>query len=86
MAETKELVIIGGPNGSGKTTFTQSYVELHPMACLNADEIARTSIPKMSAKLVLLREKSSSNDSNNTKPEAKAYLLKVHFRGRILPK
>lgn len=37
----KELVIIGGANGSGKTTFAFPYVEKLGHDFLNADEIAK---------------------------------------------
>lgn len=37
----KELVIIGGANGSGKTTFAKPYVKSVNYQFLNADEIAK---------------------------------------------
>ena len=37
----KELIIIGGANGSGKTTFAIPYVEVLKYDFLNADEIAK---------------------------------------------
>lgn len=37
---TKELIIIAGPNGSGKTTFARSFLKKKKFKFLNADEIA----------------------------------------------
>ncbi len=38
---TREVVIIAGANGSGKTTFARSFEEKYPFAFINADEIAK---------------------------------------------
>lgn len=43
---TKEVVIIAGANGSGKTTFARSFEEKYPFAFVNADEIAKEINPK----------------------------------------
>jgi predicted ABC-type ATPase len=37
----KELIIIAGPNGSGKTTFAKSFLKEFEYEFLNADEIAK---------------------------------------------
>jgi predicted ABC-type ATPase len=39
--QKKELIIIAGPNGSGKTTFAKSFLREFNYEFLNADEIAR---------------------------------------------
>ncbi len=41
-----DLIIIAGPNGSGKTTFAREYLSAEEMRFefVNADEIARTSV------------------------------------------
>lgn len=40
MVEVPRLVVVGGPNGSGKTTFARKYAEIEGLAYLGADDIA----------------------------------------------
>jgi len=37
----KEIIIIGGANGSGKTTFAKEFMNVIGYEFLNADEIAK---------------------------------------------
>jgi predicted ABC-type ATPase len=41
----KQVVIVAGPNGSGKTTFVNQYVERFGFQYLGADEIAAQLAP-----------------------------------------
>jgi predicted ABC-type ATPase len=42
----KEVVIIAGANGVGKTTFARSYGDIYPLDFVNADEAARELNPE----------------------------------------
>ena len=42
----KTCLILGGPNGSGKTTFAREFLKLHDWPFLNADEIAAQMSPE----------------------------------------
>ncbi len=42
MSNMKEIIIIGGANGSGKTTFSELLIETTGYTFLNADEIEKT--------------------------------------------
>lgn len=40
MKQQVQLVVVGGPNGSGKTTFARSYAQSEGLCYLGADDIA----------------------------------------------
>jgi predicted ABC-type ATPase len=42
----KELIIVGGPNGCGKTTFSLKYAAMSGLKYLSADSIAAALNPK----------------------------------------
>ncbi len=86
MTEGKELVIIGGPNGSGKTTFTQGYVELHPMSCLNADEIAKTINPEDMSKVSVSAGKIFFQRLEEYKKRGESVLIESTLSGTYLTK
>lgn len=44
--DKKELVIVAGANGSGKTTFAKKFLSVTKYEFLNADEIAKSLNPK----------------------------------------
>lgn len=50
---TKEVVIIAGANGSGKTTFAALYIDKYPFEFVNADEIAKRITPTDGNKRVI---------------------------------
>jgi predicted ABC-type ATPase len=54
----KELIVVGGPNGSGKTTFAEEYVLRHECTYVGADAIAAEMAPDnpMLAQLAAGRE------------------------------
>ncbi|HLA83395.1 MAG TPA: AAA family ATPase [Thermoguttaceae bacterium] len=46
MTVTRELLIVAGPNGSGKTTFASACLEEHAISYLSADAIAEEIAPR----------------------------------------
>jgi predicted ABC-type ATPase len=52
----KELVIIAGANGVGKTTFARAFLQEYDYEFLNADEIAKTLSAENPAKKINIRK------------------------------
>jgi predicted ABC-type ATPase len=82
----KTLYIIAGANGSGKTTFAQSFAELEKLKFINADEIAKTYDPqdiqkyKVKAGKQFFKELSLSLDGNDS------FIIETTLSGKYLSK
>lgn len=90
MKEKKnELVIISGPNGSGKTTFAKAFLKNHPYYYLSADDIAREIDPDNFDKARLKAGKEFFVRLEKSKNEKKDVLIENTLSGlylrRIIP-
>ncbi len=82
----KEIIIIAGGNGVGKTTFARAFLQEYDYEFLNADEIAKSlSADNPGAKKIsagkLFFQKLSEAVANN-----KSLLIESTFSGRYLQK
>ena len=80
----KTLYIIAGANGSGKTTFALSYIELNNLHFINADEIAKSYDPNDISKYKVKAGKEFFRQLELNLNENKSFMIESTLSGRYL--
>ncbi len=83
----KELIIIAGPNGSGKTTFAQQLLVSYKAEFLNADKIAHELSPDNFEKVGLTAGKIFLNNLESLINQNRRFVIESTLSGNyLLPK
>ncbi len=84
--DKKEVVIIAGANGSGKTTFARKFLDITKYEFLNADEIAKELNPEDPTKARIAAGKKVINSINQFILEEKNFVIESTLAGFFLEK
>jgi predicted ABC-type ATPase len=84
--QRKELIIIAGPNGSGKTTFARLFLKDYKYAFLNADEISKKLEEKGKAGGRITSGKAYFRKLEKLKHENKSLVIESTLSGLFLKK
>ena len=80
----RKMIIAGGPNGSGKTTFAKKYVEIYNLDFINADEIAKDLNPEDVSAVQLSAGKAFFDKVDKSISEGKSFVLESTLSGKYL--
>ena len=80
----KELIIIAGPNGSGKTTFAIDFLATFKAEFLNADEIAKNLSPKNFEKVRITAGKIFLKKLKSLVNQNKSFVIESTLAGNYL--
>lgn len=82
--QENQLIIVGGANGSGKTTFARAFLEGKDYIFLNADEIAKSISPTEMDKFKITAGKLFFERFNKIVANRKNVLIESTLSGRYL--
>ena len=82
----KKLYIIAGANGSGKTTFAQSFSQIHDLYFINADEIAKTLDPENITKHQVKAGRLFFEELNKRLKQQRSFVIETTLSGKYLVK
>jgi len=80
----KELVVVAGPNGSGKTTFAQEYLSQHTCTYLSADSVAKRLSPESPEKAQLAAGRQFLSELRDALAGDDSVLIESTLSGRRL--
>ena len=87
---SKQVIIVAGPNGSGKTTFANQYVDLFDHHYLGADAIASSLSPQQLDKVKVKAGREFFNQMTQLIAKGKNFLVESTLSGigfqRIIPR
>jgi predicted ABC-type ATPase len=84
--DKKQVVIVAGANGSGKTTFARKFLDVTKYKFLNADEIAKELSPKDPTQARIATGRKVINSIDEFIQEGKSFVVESTLAGSFLEK